>query len=245
MEHIFIGIPQLETNDSFEKSLSYFIYETRGVYNFDVCRVIGKTRAVGREILVRRFLESGADYLLFLDNDHTGHTLGMLDSLMLLNADVCAIKCYARYFPYQCTLMLEGDIDERYFQTVKLRGVHNCRFVGFGMTLIKRRVFDILKRPFFKCDERGEREDNYFCEKLLNANIIPIGYFDSTLPHQGIDESNIDEMRKKNISKFVQNETNKKLIKNVMKAKKNNGGLTKQEEKMLASSLETLEKRVI
>ena len=220
MSKIFIAIPCVDKNEDFEASLTTFLSEIEGSYDVEVHRCIGKKRDEARNELVDKFLESDKNFILFLDNDHTGHTKAMLDDLSEKKASVCSIKCYARYFPYQCVLSTDDDKFNDRYSTTEVnteRGYSKCRFIGFGMVLISKDVFYSICRPFFKCDERGEKEDNYFGDKVKAAGFSLIGCFNHTLTHQGIDESNLLTKRKSGILIDFRKREKRKVIRNLNK----------------------------
>ena len=216
MASIFIGVPRSDINLAFGSSLFQFRTEIEKSHRVESCFVYGKKRDEAREILVDKFLRSECDYLLFLDDDHTGHRAEMLEGLLAADTYVCALKCYARYFPFQCTLMTVDRVNNIYFADDTRRGYMVCNLVGFGMTLIKRETFDLIERPYFKCDERGEREDNYFCHKLEKAGIMPVGYFDYVLPHCGIDDSNIDQKRDEELGLLVNKQHKSRVMASII-----------------------------
>ena len=233
MTNIFIGVPRTRVDIAFGSSLFNFRRELEKTHRVESHFVYGKERDEARNILAEEFLASGCDYLLFLDDDHTGHTIEMFEALMCANTEVVALKCYARYFPYQCTLMTVHKENQIYFADDTRRGYLTCQFVGFGMTLIKRSVFETISRPFFKCNDKGEREDNYFCDKLLDFGIEPVGCFDHVLPHQGIDDSNVDRKRDEGLSLMIAKESKKRVWESILSASKHEDKLSEGEREAL------------
>ena len=223
MAGILIGIPRKPDRDTrdFDESLSHFIEEIKGEHEVDVYEFSYGRVDVAREKVVDFFLKTGFGFLLFLDDDHTGHSKGMLDALLKPDAYVCAMKCYSRYFPHFCTLM-DKHIKRRngYDQVSKFSGYQPCEFVGFGMTLIKRETFFKIDSPYFVASEDNDKEDTYFCSKLEDAGIIPIGCFEYTLTHDGINEETVETYRQKNGIEFIkrkQIEQNKKAFEEAVK----------------------------
>ena len=96
MKSIFIGIPTIRDHQEFIKSIDNFIPELKKNFVVDIYRVVNEPIDIARNKIVDNFLESKLDYLLFLDDDHCGHTVDMVESLMKLNTYVCAIKCYQK-----------------------------------------------------------------------------------------------------------------------------------------------------
>lgn len=206
---IFIGIPSIRDYEPFWSSLSLFLNNLIGKYDYQVFKVSNKTLSEARNEIVSRFLESDKDYLLFLDDDHSGHTVKMLDSLLepLVNNGrfVSAIKCYAKEFPYWSNLLQYND---SYFESRRCydpiydtEGYIECDLVGFGMTLISREVFKRISEPYFS-STNNQKEDNYFCDKLVMAGSRPIGCFDYVLEHNGIGEHNALDLRNKGMNEL-------------------------------------------
>lgn len=198
---IIIGIPTTRQHEGFIKSMENFIPIVKDKYCVEFVVVEDMPIADARNEIVDNFLSRDADYLLFLDDDHEGHTLEMLESLIKANEYVCAIKCYSRGLPHDCTLMdysglrLESRMG-RYVSKDNTSGYHYCDLVGFGMTLIKKETFSKLEKPYFVSVD-NQFEDNYFCDNLRKIGIKPMGCFDHVLSHNGINESNAKSLTKK------------------------------------------------
>ena len=196
---ILVAIPSSRFYQPFWESLSFFLIEAKKKYEIEVNVVRDKKIAEARTDLVNSFLSGNADYILFLDDDHEGHTVDMLDALVNRNDYVCAIKCLSRFFPYLPNILFysgESNPHMKYELRDMGSGMHEHDLVGFGMTLIRRDTFSKIEKPYFVSDEGLNcHEDNYFCDKLQSKGIKPIGCFDFCLPHQGIDEKKADELR--------------------------------------------------
>lgn len=241
MKSIFIAIPKTREDKNFIESFYNFINEIKDKYKVEVCEIKGLKRDEARNYLVDRFLESGFDYLLFLDDDHSGHKLEMLEDLMAADAYFATIKCFSRHYPYQCTLFLEDNKDLNLnFNSIGLKGTYPCKFAGFGMGLIKKELFSIIKKPYFVCNPIGEQEDNYFCKKLIANGIKPIGCFNYTLPHNGIDETNVIYHLNKNASTFIAAQNRKVLAIRMKKFLEESNQLTPQQEEVLNTIVNVL-----
>lgn len=223
MARILIGVPRGPGRDTtlFDESLSLFMYKLKNKHEVRYCERRGNRVDEVREEIVKEFLLGDWEYLLFLDDDHTGHTVEMLEALLKENTYVCAIKCYSRYFPHFVTLM-DRHVSRRngYDQAGHKSGCHPCEFVGFGMTLIKHETFDFIDTPYFLASERNDKEDTYFCSKLEDVGIIPIGCFDYTLNHDGINEETVEDLRSSNGIKWVGEQLREKMMKSYYEARK-------------------------
>ncbi len=216
---IFIGIPSARRYEPFWKSMETFIPELKQECEVEVCTVYDKPVAEARNIIASRFMDSDSDYLLFLDDDHSGHTLEMfdkiLDPLVNNNSYMCGVKCYTKTFPYSSNILIYSGIDEKklgippgsgkYMPIYLDAGYMYVDLVGFGMTILNRMAFKIIKEPYFFSENvngRMTREDNYFCDKLNKMGIKPVGYFGHTLEHNGIGEHNAPEMRREGYTRL-------------------------------------------
>lgn len=210
MVKLFIGIPTIRHYEPFWNSLSLFLNNLLGKYDYQVFKVSNKSLAEARNEIVSRFLKSDKDYLLFLDDDHSGHTVQMLDSLLdpLINNGrmVCAIKCYARIFPHFSNLLQYSGVDlgegrGKYRPIDDNEGYCECDAVGFGMTLVSRETFKRINEPYF-ISKDNTKEDIYFCDKLNLSGMRAIGCFEYVLEHNGINEHNALELRNKGIEEL-------------------------------------------
>ena len=224
MAKIMIGIPSIRNDQNFMSSMSEFIPALSKIHNLCVIEVREKKIDEARNLIVDMFMSKDYDYLLFLDDDHSGHKVEMISALLKPLEEnkeyVCAIKCYSRIFPHVPTLMDYSGVEDnlerlgldgkrgKYITKENKDGYAYCNLVGFGMTLIRKEVFNILNKPYF-IGENNQREDNYFCDRLQHYGIQPVGCFDYTLPHNGIDESNFQKL-----NDSITNEIKESLIKN-------------------------------
>lgn len=205
---LFIGIPSSRYYQPFWESLSLFLIKIKEKYNIEIMIVKDLPLDEARNRIVDLFLISDCDYLLFLDDDHEGHSIEMLDSLINVDTYVCAIKCHSRFFPFLPNLLYYSGIQDdrmKYEFRNHENGIHQHDLVGFGMTLIRRDTFSVIDKPYFVSDEGTQiHEDNYFCDKLIKAGISPMGCWDHTLSHQGIDATNVTELKDKNMKAIIE-----------------------------------------
>ena len=225
MKSIFIGIPTIKSYQPFWDSLSNFIFQIKDKYNYEIFKVENKPIAEARNEIVDNFLKSDKDYLLFLDDDHVGHSIEMLDSLLdpvqNNNSFMCGIKCYTKTFPYNSNICLYSYVDEEKLGIVKGSGKYvpmdlnegylYCDLIGFGMTLMTRDAFRIVNKPYF-VSENNIREDNYFCDQLIKAGVQPVGCFNHTLEHNGIGSHNARTLRNEGLSKIREKYPDMKVL---------------------------------
>jgi hypothetical protein len=151
------------------------------------------------------FTQNNYDYLLMLDDDHSGHTKEMVDAMVKADADIVSMKYYCRHYPY--TAALFNGRRENYVPIEEKSGVHNIEHCGFGMVMMNKTVFQKLEYPWFLRSSDGKgREwvtDQIFCERAIDVGLIMQGICDYTLTHAGINEENIDEVRNMNAPLWI------------------------------------------
>ncbi len=203
---ILVGIPSIRSYGPFIESMNSFLPAISKFHEVEVYEVRNRTIAEARNMIADYFLSKDFEYLLFLDDDHSGHTVEMLEVLFNTNAMVSGIKCYRKDFPYLPNLLdYSGNSEELVKYRVKdeTTGILECDLVGFGMTLIKREVFNLMSKPYF-IGKENQKEDNYFCDKLRERGVKLMGCFDYCLPHQGIGEKEAKELYDQEIQKVME-----------------------------------------
>jgi len=200
---VLVGVPIHEPDPRFLDSLPAFLKECKGHYDIELMQVSNKPLVDAQNMIADYFLsQTNHRFLLMLENDHYGHTRNMLKALLRSNALVCGMNYHSRHYPYVSCLMRElpdRPQTERFAGINRTSGYQDVDLVGFGMTLIRREVFDKLSKPFFRLNEfRGP--DSYatdisFNDDLKKAGIKPVGCFEYTLPHRDITKENADEKR--------------------------------------------------
>lgn len=212
---IFIAIPSNRDYEPFWKSLDNFIHILKLQVDTQLSVIENKTIAEARNILVDEFLESDCDYLLFLDDDHSGHTLEMfnslLDPMINNNAAMCGIKCHTKLFPYFSNIAVYSNVNEKelgiiegsgkYIPVDLDKGYGYVDLMGFGMTIVSKWVFKLLEKPYF-VSQNNKGEDNYFCDNLIKIGIRPVGCFEHTLDHMGIGKHNARILKDKEWAEF-------------------------------------------
>jgi hypothetical protein len=113
----------------------------------DLVLEIGRPIELVRTRIAARLLESGADFLLTIDDDIMAPE-DAADRLLALDAPVATAPC---------PIVLEGRIvtnvkavDSGDWIAVPPRGVFPVSQTGFGFTLIHRDVFGKVRKPWFQ-----------------------------------------------------------------------------------------------
>lgn len=220
MARILFGIPMYKPHRCFLESLHRFVTLAVLSHDIEVYVVRGKSLVDAQNDIAEHFLNSDYDYLLLLENDHSEHTLDMLNALLKPNLPVVAIKYYKRHYPFNCCLFdgksSKSGIEYKEFP-VHTKGYKECVLVHLGMTLIRKDTFNYLEKPYFRLSiEEGQENkfypdgrvnksiatDRNFCSRLIEKGIKPIGCFDYTLTHCGINEDTLWDYRSYGLKLF-------------------------------------------
>jgi len=140
----------------------------------------GYTVAENRNYCVVQAQRCNADYILFVDDDMT-FPQETLDVLLSHGKDIVGVNSYSRILPLSPTTGLMNEKGgykhpDKYptFEMKIPEMPFKAYFVGTGVCLIKRSVFENIKKPWFEfemsedgCMTHGE--DGLFCDKAREA----------------------------------------------------------------------------
>jgi hypothetical protein len=187
--------------------------------------VFGKELVDAQNQIAERFLQSGKEYLLMVEDDNWGFTLEMLDALVAADKPLIGVKYFSRHSPHVILPMRPLSLNKGLMELIGPSGVIPAYLVGFGMTLIKRLVFDYLEKPYFDLNENAANShchyatDHNFCHRLMSAGVAVFGLYDYCLEHRGIGMGNVEQVREKMLSNSFR--FNLRVRENVLRAKKN------------------------
>ena len=123
----------------------------------------GCTIARKRNDCVKHFLELDCTHLLFIDSDMTPPA-NVVARLAAHDRDVVAAMCFARHRPHP---PMAGFVEAKGWRYLPewdvARPLTKVDWVGTGCVLIKRRVFEKLKAPWFVATDDGVGSDGNFC----------------------------------------------------------------------------------
>lgn len=205
---ILIGVPSNRQDGKFLDSLNNLISQLEGKHQISLLIEKWQHLPEAQNHIADYFLSRDFDYLLFLDDDHWGHTADMVDCLINANADMATMKTYVRHYPYPCALFKLNENNEFSNRYVGVEAVQyeKVDMTGFPMTLLSNKIFKVLERPYFRgvlSDGRDWATDVDFCERLREKGIRPVGCFQYCLPHGDITQENVIEMRLKNTKSYA------------------------------------------
>lgn len=173
MKIITIAIPSKGITDpAFAVSLKLLALPLEKEDKYEVLQVSGADVAVARNVLAKK---AKGDYVFFLDDD----VLVPQDTLMKLmshNVDIVSGLYFSRQEPYFPQIYYKNKKNkDRYDAVFDIpEGLIQIDACGGGCLLIKKEVFEKLKKPYFQYIPKGEDtlrkgEDLYFCEKAKKA----------------------------------------------------------------------------
>jgi hypothetical protein len=147
----------------------------------------GTLIASQRMELARQALEEKADYLLWLDSDmrFPKETIG---HLILRDKPIVAANYATRRMPVKPVAMMDdkGKIG-RVYTAPDSEGLQPVDYVGMGVMMVKREVFEKIEAPWFAIPYStiGNHyigEDVFFCKKAREAGFEVL--LDHDLSHQ-------------------------------------------------------------
>ncbi len=169
-----VGIPSGEQGrwTEFTRSLLTLERPARSRVAF----VYGAYIQAGRDQLVREMLDTDAQWLFMVDDDHT-FDRRLLINLLDRHVDVVGALAVSRKPPYFPCAHAETDTKTGISRGLSLREMRfelqEVGAVGTGAILIRRHVLEAMEPPWFESthDERGVNvgEDVLFCEKARDA----------------------------------------------------------------------------
>lgn len=139
----------------------------------------GAIIAESRNVLSKRAVEAGNDYIIFLDTDMR-FPQDTFDRLMSHDLPVVAANCAKRRRPISATARKDNPDDPSALDPVwpdpEEKGVEKVAVVGAAVMCIKREVFFELQYPWFHTpwnedDQRFVGEDLYFCGQLRRYGV--------------------------------------------------------------------------
>lgn len=132
-------------------------------------------RILGRNRCVKKALEVGAEWLLFLDDDHA-FSPDLLTRLLAHKVPMVGSLYLQRMQPFAPVAFGEKTEDERYIPLMLSEhptdALVEVAAIGTGGMLIRSEILRAMKEPWF---EHGRAsEDLIFCDKVYELGLGPI-----------------------------------------------------------------------
>jgi len=134
--------------------------------------LIGGDWCGARNDLVKLTLESEADWLWFMDDDHA-FTPDLLTKLLSHDKPLTVPVCLMRTPPFQPVTFVERNEENKYqylpayMPDMPATGLVELQAGGCAGMLIRREVLEAIEPPWFEYTDRSE--DIIFCEKAKEA----------------------------------------------------------------------------
>lgn len=202
---ILIGVPILSCSYEFLESFltfwtSVMVFKHKGKkfhigYKF-VHRVpVHKAE----EQLAELAVATGCTHLLLMDDDIFDVTADDLIKLLEADKDVVGGIMYASGFPYAMCAFRRFDVKQKVADQPILKGparlyevppeqrkgIQKVDLIPFGFTLIKTKVFEGLKKPWFNSDTQAPT-DSWFADRVLSKKFDYFAHFDVWLNHRRV-----------------------------------------------------------
>jgi hypothetical protein len=191
LPRLFIGIACHKPTSEFMDSLGKFLPSLSERYKITNHEVWGEELVVAQNKIANTFLASHTDWLLMLEDDHSGHTVEMVDDLINSGHRFCMMRYHTRHYPY----VIAGLNYDHMGIKVSNTKYYPVDLIGFGMTMIHRSVFEDLDKPYFRNNCGNEFNGSYATDKNFSKRCLEVGiqpYICNThcLDHRGINSDN-------------------------------------------------------
>ena len=131
-----------------------------------------------RNYLAEQFLKNKkSDYLLFLDSDMIfTNEETFIKRLLEIDADISSALAFKKGFPYEPTMYKKEPVGEKCksIEEYEEGEIIEVDAVGMACCLIKRKVFETIKQPWFgfiTLEDDFLGEDLTFCKKAKEAGL--------------------------------------------------------------------------
>lgn len=153
---------------------------------------LGSDRIVGRNRLVEKALDIGAEWLFYLDDDHAFEP-DILMRLLEHDKDITASLYLQRIQPFSPVAYEEFDQETKTYTSLDLTKYGKDDLVpivaaGTGGMLIKTEVFRAMEKPWFHLEDGIGSEDLVFCNKARELGFeifcdlgTPLGHIDPVI----------------------------------------------------------------
>jgi len=132
-----------------------------------------------RNIIANKFIDGPKDdwgeYLLWIDSDQVFAPDSLIKLLKVMEKrdeiDILGALVFKRTYPHLPTMYEVNKFEKNKYTSItnwKRDSIVECDAIGHGFTLVRRRVYTKLSKPFYKFEnELGE--DLYFCREAKKA----------------------------------------------------------------------------
>lgn len=155
------------------------------------------TIAAKRNLIIRKFLDADAEWVLFVDSDQAPEP-GTAMHLLEVGENIVSGLIFQRVPPHApCSGQMDDDGQARPLEAISpaTKPVVEVDWTGCGCLLVRRSVFEALEPPWFEHTEPGAGEDIYFCKKAREAGFTIYVDTRRDVPHMGATPVDLDFVR--------------------------------------------------
>ena len=201
---ILVGIPMLTPGFEFFKAVMKFQADVirSGKYRIGFATAYRQPTFLAQEEFAQLAVETDSDYLLIMDDDIWNPSLDYLNKLVNVDKDVVGGVFFSSADPGNlCAKRLidkrkdmvelvstkRDDVFAMYsVPTDEWHGLQRVHLISLGFILIKTRVFNKLRKPWFSAKLEKRFTDSVFCENCKKAGVDIYAHFGVWLNHRGI-----------------------------------------------------------
>lgn len=170
------GVIGISTAESGRYSIFYASLEGMQLPSEPIQKVFARSAVISenRNAITKHALDSGADWVLYLDDDHI-LTRDVLTHLLAADKDVVSAHYVQRQAPF-APVAMSAELPNGRFMKLALEptqtGLLSVAAVGAGCMLVKRRVLEALEAPYWTLGQihpSSWGDDLHFCSRVRKA----------------------------------------------------------------------------
>ncbi len=148
----------------------------KGKFGYNLITVKGMPVDKARNKIVHNFLkEKNSQYLLFIDSDMI-IPKDLFERLLKIDADISSGLAYRKWYPHFPVIYKREERGYKPIINYPKNQIIEVDAIGMSCCLIKRKVFEEIKYPWYEFKElrRGEflGEDFTFCQKAREKGFV-------------------------------------------------------------------------
>jgi len=170
------GVIGISTADTARFSIFYAALEGMQLPSEPINKVFARSAVISenRNAITKHMLDAGADWVLYLDDDHI-LSRDVLMRLLAADKDVISAHYVQRQPPFNCVAM-QTELPNGKFLYKKLEptesGLVKVAAAGAGCLLVRRKVIEALDAPYWTLGQihpASWGDDLHFCSRVRKA----------------------------------------------------------------------------
>jgi len=216
-KRILLGVVTTSLEEDFMNSYSKLLVDSSD-YKITPRIVWNHPVVIGSNLLAQEAIDGGFDYLMLVGRYYSGFHIGMLHSMVEVDADVATIRYRYQGFPFtHMPMNFEHDDEHKLLAVGERSGIKPVSFAGLDFCLIKTSILRKIGSPYFSGDNANnliQRMHHDFSRKVRGVKGTIIACLDHYLPHE-IMSDNVHA----NVREVYHYMNNKKMNPDAMKKK--------------------------